>query len=152
MLNERDKEYNEKWHAANTRETGSKSLVPGNVFHFLISRRISKKAIRVCSVKVLIAYDWWYCYSGLLLRAPRRRGLQLVFISLRAKFEVDFHSQIGNEHIPAAIWAWAVPGWARSRQVRVMAGRFCFLLTTPRENRRNYQGEVSCRRPAIALC
>lgn len=67
--------------------TWLKGLVQGNVFHFLILG-LTKKAVRVCSVKVPIICDWWSCYFGLLLRAQRRRGLQVVFISLWAKFKL----------------------------------------------------------------
>lgn len=132
----------------NTREPGSKSLVQGNVFHFLMFG-LTKKAVRVCSVKVPIICDWWSCYFGLLLRTQRRRSLQVVFISLWAKF--DFHSKTGEGYFPAAIWAWAVPGQARSREVRVMVGRLCFLLTTLRANRRNDQGEATVSNCSILV-
>lgn len=42
-----DKEYNERWHAVNTREPNSTSLVQRNILHSLILRLFTEKAVRI---------------------------------------------------------------------------------------------------------
>lgn len=140
-LTERDKEYSERRHAVNIRESDSKSLAQGNVFHVLILRLFTEKAISICRAlskcesSVTGAIVILGCSSEL-----KGGTCRLFWILCKACVKVTSTPKPGKiPSLQPPKPEQSQAGRGAGRKVRVAAGRFCFSVHHPESKPgRNY--------------
>lgn len=139
-----------KYGMQRARESLIRSLIQGNVFHILILRLVTKKAkefLQGSKFQSSVIGDIIIIISGHFSEL-REGGLQVVFISLGAKFALTSTPKQERTHLCSLV-GLSNPRPSKEQKGRVMAGRLFSVYHTTQ--RRNDQGEASCQRLAIAL-